>query len=83
MRNKTSCIGRVKLHNLPPECWTEEGLSRIASVIGHPIHVDKATGKKTRLAFARICIEVDAIDDLPEYIQVSVEGDNIYKLGAK
>ncbi|KAI8563946.1 hypothetical protein RHMOL_Rhmol03G0148300 [Rhododendron molle] len=67
----------VKLHNLPPECWTEEGLSRVASAIGQPKHVDRATEKKTRLAYARVCVEIDAADELTEEIQVIVEGESV------
>lgn len=68
----------VKLHKLPPECWTEDGLSRIASTIGIPIHVDKATARRSRLGFARICIEIEAGVELPDEIQVTVEGDSAF-----
>ncbi|KAG5540748.1 hypothetical protein RHGRI_020851 [Rhododendron griersonianum] len=67
----------VKLHNLPPECWTEEGLSRVASAIGQPKHVDQATKKKTRLAYARVCVEIEAADELPDDIQVTVDGESV------
>lgn len=35
----------VKIHDLPFELWNKECVSRIASTIGHPIHVDQATAK--------------------------------------
>lgn len=60
----------VKIHKLPLECWTEEGLSRIASTIGG-LNVDVATAKQQKIAFARVCIEVEAESDLPSYIQVT------------
>jgi hypothetical protein len=67
----------VKLHNLPPECWTDVGLSRVASAIGHPKYVDRATERRTRLAYARVCVEIDAADELTEEIQVLVEGESV------
>lgn len=48
-----------------------------ASVIGQPIHVDKAIKKRTRLKIARMCIEVEATIELPKYIQVKVEEDSV------
>lgn len=60
----------VKIHKLPLECWTEEGLSRIASKIGKPLHVDVATAGQQRIAFARVCIEIGADYELPSTISV-------------
>lgn len=51
----------------------EEGLSRIPSTIGKPLHVDLATTKHSRFDFARICIEVDANEDLPSSIHIKIE----------
>ncbi|GAB2278641.1 hypothetical protein Dimus_013318 [Dionaea muscipula] len=46
--------------NVLLEYWTAAGLSRIASVIGQPIHLDRYTASRERLSYARVCIEVDA-----------------------
>lgn len=67
----------VKVHKLPLECWTADGLSRIASTVGRPLHVDKATENQQRIDFARICIEVSAEDDLPDEIQIVVKGESV------
>lgn len=67
----------VKFHRLPFEFWTEVGFSKIASTIGKPIHVDEATATKKRLDFARICIEVDAADELPNDITIAVKADSV------
>lgn len=45
----------IKIHKLPFEFWTAESFSKIASTIGKPLHVDKATEKRQRLDFARVC----------------------------
>jgi hypothetical protein len=67
----------IKIHKLPLECWTEAGLSRIASSIGKPIHVDNATAKRQRLDFARVCVEIEAGDELPTEVQVIVNGESV------
>ncbi|GAB2302720.1 hypothetical protein Dimus_036715 [Dionaea muscipula] len=46
--------------NIPLEYWTAAGLSKIASVVGRPLHLDRYTASRERLAYARVCIEVDA-----------------------
>lgn len=61
----------VKIHKLPLECWTAECISRIASTIGKPLHVDIATAKQQRIDFGRVCIEVSA-KELPRDIQIKL-----------
>lgn len=67
----------IKIHKLPLECWTEDGFSRIASAIGKPLYVDKATERQQRLDFARVCVEIDAADDHPTEIQISLNGESV------
>lgn len=67
----------VKFHRLPFEFWTEVGFSKLASTIGKPIHVDEATAKKKRLDYARICIEVDAADELPNDVTIAVGTESV------
>ncbi|CAL5408781.1 unnamed protein product [Camellia sinensis] len=50
----------VKLYNVPLELLSEEGLGYIASILGTPLYLDEPTFKRSRLTFARICIEVPA-----------------------
>ncbi|XP_028073153.1 uncharacterized protein LOC114275333 [Camellia sinensis] len=50
----------VKFFNVPMEYWDSDGLSRIASGVGVPLFTDHLTVKGTRVAFARVCVEVDA-----------------------
>lgn len=67
----------IKIHKLPLEFWTAEGLSCIASTIGKPLYVDKATEKQQRLDFARICIEIDAESDPPDEVQIKMNGQSV------
>ncbi|GAB2275971.1 hypothetical protein Dimus_039162 [Dionaea muscipula] len=42
--------------NILLEYWTAAGLSRIVSVVGRPLHLDRYTASRERLAYARVCI---------------------------
>ncbi|XP_074293049.1 uncharacterized protein LOC141619947 [Silene latifolia] len=56
---------RVKFPHLDPCLWSSKGLSKVASFVGRPICADEFTTNKSKLAFARILIEVDLSKDLP------------------
>ena len=54
--------------------WSKSILSRLASVIGTPIQMDKAAASAERLSYARCFIEVTAAKPLPSSISPIVEG---------
>lgn len=58
---------------LPMEQLTGEALSYIASVVGVPLFLDKATEEAARIGFARACVEVNSTDTLPDVVEVDVE----------
>ncbi|KAL9400736.1 hypothetical protein Peur_004585 [Populus x canadensis] len=60
----------VRFPNLPLRCLTPLCLSKLASVIGKPIHCDNSTTNMTRLSYARVLIEVDLLGDLPSSVNV-------------
>jgi hypothetical protein len=60
----------VKFPNLPLKCWSVQGLSKIASVLGKPLQSDKLTTTMERLSFARVLIEIELLDDLPSSIPI-------------
>lgn len=67
----------IKIHKLPLEFWTAESFSRIASTIGKPLHVDKNTEKRKRLDYARMCVGIEAGSELPDDIQITVNGQSV------
>ncbi|KAL0913157.1 hypothetical protein M5K25_016596 [Dendrobium thyrsiflorum] len=69
----------IKIHDLPLVCWNSEGISRIASKIGIPLAVDALTAQRTRLTFARVCVQVSADATFPEEVPISLE-DEVFSL---
>ncbi|XP_020695444.1 uncharacterized protein LOC110108927, partial [Dendrobium catenatum] len=63
-----------KIHDLPLCCWTTVGISKIATKVGHPLAVDALTASKSRLTYARVCVQVDATTTFPEIIPICVDG---------
>ncbi|GAB2232794.1 hypothetical protein Droror1_Dr00011852 [Drosera rotundifolia] len=53
----------VKLHKVPLSVWTCDGLSGIASLIGTLLYANPFTENRTRLDFARVCVEVEPLPD--------------------
>ena len=62
----------VKLPNLPLKCWSLRSLSKISSLIGKPIQCDRFTASKARISYARVLIEVDLRESLPDTIQIGL-----------
>ncbi|KAL9404172.1 hypothetical protein Peur_001144 [Populus x canadensis] len=62
----------VKFPNLPLQCWSPLCLSKLASVIGKPVHADPPTASMTRLSYARVLVEVDLLADLPSLINITL-----------
>ncbi|XP_020680859.1 uncharacterized protein LOC110098381, partial [Dendrobium catenatum] len=67
----------IKILNLPLALWTPSGISKIASYIGIPLYVDSLTAKRTRLTFARVCVQVDKNSVLPDEIPLEIDGDDL------
>ncbi|XP_056695330.1 uncharacterized protein [Spinacia oleracea] len=61
----------VRFPNLPLNCWGEDSLSRIGSVIGVPLFADECTTQQLRISFARILVEVDVTNPLPSSITIA------------
>ncbi|XP_026438033.1 uncharacterized protein LOC113336298 [Papaver somniferum] len=64
----------LNLMNIPIHLWNAKGINMIASVLGIPFLTDKHTSARTRMNFARICIEIEADFDYPSSIPFSFGG---------
>ncbi|CAL5443148.1 unnamed protein product [Camellia sinensis] len=70
----------VKFYNVPLELWSEEGLGYIASILGTPLYLDEPTFKRSRLTFARICIEVPANKEIPKSFKINLGYGDLYEI---
>ncbi|XP_042035112.1 uncharacterized protein LOC121781440 [Salvia splendens] len=62
------------LIGLPIHLFDHAALFAIGKLFGTPIQVDRATASKSRLSFARICIEIDITKPPPEEIILDICG---------
>ncbi|KAF9609634.1 hypothetical protein IFM89_017773 [Coptis chinensis] len=62
----------VKIHNVPKELWTDDGLGFLASKVGVPHSQDEATKLKKRIDYARVCVEVDVSAKLPDSFPIEL-----------
>ncbi|CAL5357362.1 unnamed protein product [Camellia sinensis] len=67
----------VKLFNVLMEYWGDNGLSRITSVIGEPLYMDKLTAHGDRVSFAKVCVEIGVDSILPADFLIKCEGKSI------
>ncbi|KAK1327173.1 hypothetical protein QJS10_CPA01g01639 [Acorus calamus] len=64
----------IRFPALPLHMWGTRLISKLASAIGKPLYMDTATANRSRIAFARVCIEISAHSDLPDSILYREEG---------
>ncbi|KAK1280043.1 hypothetical protein QJS04_geneDACA021261 [Acorus gramineus] len=62
----------VKFPNLPFHFWSQTCIGKIASLIGTPLYMDSPTASRSRTAFARVCVEIEAGEDLPDEVFVQI-----------
>ncbi|KAK1270276.1 hypothetical protein QJS04_geneDACA016183 [Acorus gramineus] len=62
----------VKFPNLPLQFWTKECMSKIASAVGTPLFMDTATQMATRIAYARVYVEVSVDVELPNEVVIEI-----------
>ena len=62
----------IHLGNIPLELFTQKGISYIASAIGNPLYMDRITASQQRLAFAKVCVELEASMEVIRSIEVEV-----------
>ncbi|KAF9589072.1 hypothetical protein IFM89_018803 [Coptis chinensis] len=70
----------VNLFDVPKVLWTEQGLGFVASRLGKPLLTDGATASKKRIAYARVCIEVEFSSELPKSFEVEMKKEDVRKI---
>ncbi|KAK1257342.1 hypothetical protein QJS04_geneDACA022597 [Acorus gramineus] len=64
----------IRFPALPVHMWGTRLISKLASAIGKPLYMDTATANRSRITFARVCIEISAHSDLLDSILYREEG---------
>ncbi|KAJ8421327.1 hypothetical protein Cgig2_012819 [Carnegiea gigantea] len=67
----------VRFPYLEVKYWGPDSLSKLGSLLGIPIKIDKFTRDKTILKYARLLIEMKLQDNFPEYIDFVNEHDMV------
>ncbi|KAL1545214.1 hypothetical protein AAHA92_21962 [Salvia divinorum] len=62
---------------LPVHLFEESALIAIGNLLGHAVQVDRATISRSRVSFARICVEVDISQPIPEEISLDIAGKRV------
>lgn len=60
----------LKFAKLPLQCWGKKNLSKLAIVIGNPLHTDECTLTQAKVNFARILVEIDVTQPLKKSVRV-------------
>ncbi|XP_039044744.1 uncharacterized protein LOC120184314 [Hibiscus syriacus] len=63
----------VQLYGIPLELYTRRGISYIASALGLPLYMDRITAEKSRLVYAKVCIEIDVAHEVPSVVSVVLQ----------
>ena len=73
----------IHFSNVPLELFTQRGLSYISSAIGSSLYMDKIIASQQRLAFAKICVEVEATKEIPRSIEVEMKDGSLVTIIVK
>ncbi|XP_060172613.1 uncharacterized protein LOC132603526 [Lycium barbarum] len=68
----------VQLPRLPILYWADDNLSRIASCLGKSVCADQLTAQIGRVSYARVLIEMDITQPLPEVLIIE-EADGVLR----
>jgi len=63
----------IQLPNLPLDLWGHRILANIARMVGSQLALDHYTAQEERKQFARILVELDLEDILPEQIPIETD----------
>ena len=62
----------VRLYSLPLDYWQTESLATIGNKLGCFVKVYEATKRRKYTSFARICVEMDLSEALPDEVILEV-----------
>ncbi|XVE81458.1 hypothetical protein DITRI_Ditri15bG0065600 [Diplodiscus trichospermus] len=68
----------IQLRNVPLKLFKMEGLSYIANAVGTPLYMDRITTSHQRLAYAKICTEIDVNMEIFNSIDVKIRYELLF-----
>ncbi|XVE48638.1 hypothetical protein DITRI_Ditri01bG0017900 [Diplodiscus trichospermus] len=73
----------IHLRNVPLELFNKKGLNYIASTIGTPLYMDHVTTCHQRLAYAKLCVEVNVDANVPRFVDVKMKNRNLVSIAVE
>ena len=70
----------LELRNVPFQCFNDDGLEHIASLVGEPKFLHPATASKTNLEVAKVFTIIDPRKPLPEAVNVQFQSGEIRRV---
>lgn len=70
----------LELRNVPFQFFNEDGLERIAGLVGHPKYLHPMTKNKTNLEVAKVFTIIDPRKPLPEAVNVQFDSGEICRV---
>ncbi|RID44972.1 hypothetical protein BRARA_I01733 [Brassica rapa] len=70
----------LELRNVPLQFFNEDGLERIAGLVGHPKFLHQTTANKTNLEVAKVFTVIDPRQPLPEAVNVQFDSGAISRV---
>ena len=70
----------LELRNVPFQFFNEDGLERIAGLVGHPKFLHPSTANKTNLEVAKVFTIIDPRKPLPEAVNVQFDSGEISRV---
>ncbi|XP_075516332.1 uncharacterized protein LOC142551151 [Primulina tabacum] len=58
----------VRFIDFPLHLYAKQSLFPLAKILGNPVKIDEITAEGTRGSFARVCVEIDVLQDRPEHL---------------
>ncbi|KAI0504295.1 hypothetical protein KFK09_015247 [Dendrobium nobile] len=74
---RTLVFARETLYSAKMVTEIPTSISKIASYVGIPISVDALTANRTRLTFARVCVQINKNSPLPDVIPIEIDRDDL------
>ncbi|XP_031387156.1 uncharacterized protein LOC116200448 [Punica granatum] len=66
----------AQLRRIPLQYFHPKGISFLASAIGKPLYMDRATALRSRLDYAKVCIEIDFGKKIPSVLNVDLGNEH-------